>query len=173
MHFSSSSVFSYFIPLYTLVRPHHHHTCILSLLTAFVLFSCYSCWCYVLVKIEFKIKTKILLGFNKIECCKLYIYETSGFYCLYSLKCSGCAVSGIYVTHYAPSQWFFHLVTLLCCFWRCLGLTSIFRTVDSSIGMCIKMFSSGMSKHVVRGVHSCKVWNIRVVQCGDQKQQDA
>jgi hypothetical protein len=168
MYFSSSSVVSYLIPLYISVRPHHHHACVSSLLTAFVLFSAYSCWCYILVKIEFKIKIKILLGFNKIECCKLYMRHLD--FIVYTAWNVLAVLLVTYTSRTAhPLSDFFHLVTILCCFWRCLGLTSIFRTVDFSIDMCIKMFSSVKPKHVVRGAHSCIRWNIRVVQYDDQK----
>jgi len=161
MYFNPSTVVNYIIPLYISERPHRHQACVSSLLTAFLLFSAYSCSWYILVKIKvkIKIKIKILLGFNKIECCKLYVRHLVFIvYTAWNVLTVILVAYTSRTTHLLSDV--FHLVTTLCCFWRCLRLTSIFRTVDSSIDMCIKMFSSVMSKRVVRGVHSCTGWNI-------------
>ena len=77
MYLSPNSVVSYLIPLYILVWPHQHQACVASVLIAFRLFSAYSCSWFILVKIKVNIRIKILLGFNKIECCELYVRHLS------------------------------------------------------------------------------------------------
>jgi len=159
MYFSPNSVVSYLIPLYISVRPHYHQAWVSSVLIALLLFSAYSCSWYILVEIKVKIEIKILLGFNKIECCKLHVRHLAFIvYKTWNVLTVILVAYTSHTTHLLSDV--FHVVTTNCCFWRYLGLNIIFRTVDSSIDMWIKIFSSVMSKYVVRSVHSWTGWNI-------------
>jgi len=115
MYFNPSSVVSYIIPLYISEGPHRHQACVSSLLTTFLLFSAYSCSLYILFKIKVKIKIKILLGFNKIECCKLYVRHL-----VFIVYTAWNVLNVILVAYTSRTTHFlsdvFHLVTTLCCF---------------------------------------------------------